>query len=65
MIGKKSFTDEQIRDNLFAFVDALNRAKPTGAKGVYLRTLTITSTMAPGIHLDVPVTVAAAGEATA
>ena len=39
-IGRKSFTDDQIRDNLFAFVDALQRAKPTGAKGVYLRTLT-------------------------
>jgi large subunit ribosomal protein L1 len=64
-IGKKSFTEEQIRDNLYAFVDALQRAKPTGVKGVFLRTLTITSTMAPGIHLDVPVTVAAASEAAA
>lgn len=59
-IGKKSFSEEQIRDNLYAFVDALQRAKPTGAKGVYLRTLTISSTMAPGVHLDVPLTVAAA-----
>lgn len=58
-IGRKSFTDEQICENLLAFVDALQRAKPSGAKGVYLRTLTITSTMAPGIHLDVPATVAA------
>jgi large subunit ribosomal protein L1 len=64
-IGKKSFTEEQIRDNLYAFVDALQRAKPTGVKGNFLRTLTITSTMAPGIHLDVPVTVAAASEAAA
>ena len=64
-IGRKSFSDEQLRDNLFAFVDALQRAKPTGAKGVYLRTLTITSTMAPGVHLDVPVTAAAAAEAAA
>ena len=64
-IGRKSFGDEQLRDNLFAFVDALQRAKPTGAKGVYLRTLTITSTMAPGVHLDVPVTAAAAAEAAA
>lgn len=59
-IGRKSFTDEQLRENLHAFVDALQRAKPSGAKGVYLRTLTIASTMAPGIHLDVPATVAAA-----
>jgi large subunit ribosomal protein L1 len=64
-IGKKSFTAEQIRDNLYAFVDALQRAKPTGAKGVYLRTLTISSSMAPGVHLDVPSAVAAAAEAAA
>jgi large subunit ribosomal protein L1 len=64
-IGKKSFTEEQIRDNLYAFVDALQRAKPSGAKGIYLRTLTITSSMAPGIHLDVPGTVTAAAEAVA
>jgi len=64
-IGKRSFTEEQIRDNLYAFVDALQRSKPSGAKGVYLRTLTITSSMAPGIHLDVPVTVAASSEAAA
>jgi large subunit ribosomal protein L1 len=64
-IGRKSFSDEQIRDNLFAFVDALQRAKPTGAKGVYLRTLTITSTMAPGVPLDVALTTAAASETAA
>jgi large subunit ribosomal protein L1 len=59
-IGKKSFTGDQLRDNLYAFVDALQRAKPSGAKGVYLRTLSIASTMSPGIHLDVPATTAAA-----
>jgi len=64
-IGRKSFSDDQLRGNLFAFVDALQRAKPTGAKGVYFRTLTINSTMSPGIHLDVPATVAAATEAAA
>jgi len=64
-IGRKSFSDDQLRGNLLAFVDALQRAKPTGAKGVYLRTLTVKSTMSPGIHLDVPVTVAAAAEAAA
>lgn len=62
-IGRKSFSDEQLRENLYAFVDALQRAKPSGAKGVYLRTLSITSTMAPGIALDVPATVAVASEA--
>lgn len=62
-IGKKSFTDEQIRDNVYAFVDALQRAKPSGAKGVYLRTLTIASSMSPGIALDVPAIVAASASA--
>ena len=59
-IGRKSFSDEQLRQNLFAFVDALQRAKPSGQKGVYLRTLSIASSMSPGISLDVPATVAAA-----
>jgi large subunit ribosomal protein L1 len=62
-IGRKSFSDEQLRENLYAFVDALQRAKPSGAKGVYLRTLAIASTMSPGIALDVPATVAVASEA--
>jgi large subunit ribosomal protein L1 len=65
VIGRKSFTPEQIKENLFAFVDALVRAKPSGAKGIYCRTLSLTSTMAPGIALDVPLTLAAASEATA
>jgi large subunit ribosomal protein L1 len=65
IIGRKSFTPEQIKENLYAFVDALVRAKPSGVKGIYCRTLSITSTMAPGIALDVPETLAAASEATA
>ncbi|MDQ3167882.1 MAG: 50S ribosomal protein L1, partial [Chloroflexota bacterium] len=59
-LGRKSFTDEQIRDNLYAVVDAINRAKPTSIKGVYCRTLTIATTMSPGIGLDVATTSAAA-----
>ncbi len=59
-IGRKSFTEQQIQDNLFAFVDAILRAKPSGQKGVYCRTLTLTSTMAPGIALDVASTTASA-----
>jgi len=51
-IGKVNFTTEQIMDNLSALMDAVNRAKPTGAKGVYLKRVTLTSTMAPGIRLD-------------
>ncbi len=51
-IGKVDFTPEQILDNLAALMDAVNRAKPTGAKGIYIKRLTLTSTMAPGIRLD-------------
>jgi len=62
-IGRKSFADEQVRDNLYATVDALVRAKPSGVKGIYCRTLTLTSTMGPGVALDVNVTLANASSA--
>lgn len=52
-IGRKSFTEDQLKENVLAVVDALNRVKPTGLKGVYCRTLAIASTMGPGVHLDV------------
>jgi large subunit ribosomal protein L1 len=58
VLGKRSFTPEQMKENALAFVDALNRAKPSGVKGVYCRTLTLTATMAPGIELDVNDTIA-------
>ena len=51
-IGKVSFTPEQIQENLAALMDAVNRAKPSGAKGIYIKRVTLTSTMAPGIRLD-------------
>ncbi|MCO5223655.1 MAG: 50S ribosomal protein L1 [Thermomicrobiales bacterium] len=53
IIGKKRFTDEELTENLLAFVDALNRAKPSGVKGVYLKSLALNSTMGPGIRLDI------------
>jgi large subunit ribosomal protein L1 len=59
-IGKASFEPEAIVANLAALVDAVNRAKPSGAKGTYLRTLTIASTMGPGIRVDIPAVLAAA-----
>ncbi|HEV2109024.1 MAG TPA: 50S ribosomal protein L1 [Thermomicrobiales bacterium] len=65
VVGRKNFTDDQLRDNLFAVVDAINRAKPSGAKGVYCRTLTLTTTMSPGIPLDVTATMASASAAAA
>ncbi len=51
-IGKRSFTEEQLYANLAALVEAVNRAKPSGAKGVYIKTMTLTTTMGPGIKLD-------------
>ena len=59
-VGKSSFEPTALVDNLAALVDAVNRAKPAGAKGQYLRTLTIASTMGPGIRVDVPAVLAAA-----
>jgi large subunit ribosomal protein L1 len=62
-IGKASFEPEAILANLVALVDAINRAKPAGAKGTYLRSLTIASTMGPGIKVDIPGVLAAAAAA--
>ena len=59
-VAKASFEPAQIVDNLAALVDAINRAKPSGAKGQYLKALTIASTMGPGIRVDVPGVLAAA-----
>ena len=59
-IGKASFEPEAIRANLATLMDAINRAKPAGAKGTYLRSLTIASTMGPGIRVDIPGILAAA-----
>jgi large subunit ribosomal protein L1 len=59
-IGKSSFEPAALVDNLAALVDAVNRAKPTGAKGQYIKGLTIASTMGPGIRVDVPGVLAAA-----
>ena len=63
-IGKVSFSEDQIRDNFLSLVDAVIRAKPTGAKGTYVKSITLTSTMGPGIHMDVTQTIAEAGTAT-
>ena len=52
-IGKASFSDEDLRRNFDAFVDAIVRAKPTGAKGKYVRKVALASTMGPGLKVDV------------
>jgi large subunit ribosomal protein L1 len=51
-IGKKSFEDRQLVENYAALVDEIVRAKPAAAKGRYIRQITVTSTMGPGIHVD-------------
>jgi large subunit ribosomal protein L1 len=51
-IGKASFTEEQLADNFQTLIDAINKAKPAAAKGQYLRSVTISSTMGPGIKLN-------------
>ncbi len=52
-IGKASFTEEQLADNFQTLVDAINKAKPSAVKGQYLRSVTLTSTMGPGVKLNV------------
>jgi large subunit ribosomal protein L1 len=51
-VGKLSFTDEQLVENLRVLVDALLKARPAGAKGQYLKGISISSTMGPGIKLN-------------
>ena len=59
-VGKASFSEEAIATNLAALLDAVNRARPSGAKGTYLKGVTIASTMGPGIRVDLPALLAAA-----
>jgi large subunit ribosomal protein L1 len=51
-IGKKSFDERQLVENYAALVEEIVRAKPSAAKGRYIRQITLTSTMGPGIHVD-------------
>jgi len=51
-IGKKSFDERQLLENYAALMEELMRAKPSAAKGRYIKTVTLTSTMGPGIHVD-------------
>jgi len=62
-VGKSSFEPDALLANLATLVDAINRAKPSGAKGQYLRGLTIASTMGPGIRVDLPALLAVAAAA--
>ncbi len=51
-VGKASFTDEALVENIKTFADAVNRAKPSGAKGTYIKKVAVSSTMGPGVHID-------------
>ncbi len=51
-VGKRSFTEANLRDNAMALIEAIVRAKPAAAKGTYLRSLTVSSTMSPGVPVD-------------
>jgi len=51
-IGRASFTPEQLRENLAALVDALNKAKPAATKGIFLKKLSVSSTMGIGVKVD-------------
>jgi len=52
-VGRVSFSEEQLSENIHAFVDAIMKAKPTGAKGTYVKKISISSTMGPGLRLNV------------
>ena len=51
-IGKVSFSAEKLYENFSALMDAIRKAKPSGAKGIYVHRATITSTMGPAVHVD-------------
>ena len=51
-VGKASFTEEQLADNFQTLIDAINKARPAAVKGQYLKSVTITSTMGPGVKVN-------------
>ncbi len=51
-IGKVSFDEQKLIENIKAFADAVSKAKPTGAKGTYIQRVAVTSTMGPGVKVD-------------
>jgi large subunit ribosomal protein L1 len=53
-VGKKSFSESDLSENITALVNAVARARPAGLKGTYIKGVTLTSTMGPGLKLDVP-----------
>ena len=51
-VGKASFGEQQLVENVMAFVDAVQKAKPPGAKGHYINRVAVSSTMGPGVKVD-------------
>jgi large subunit ribosomal protein L1 len=51
-VGKVSFSAEQLMENITTFMEAVVRARPAAAKGTYIRSVTVSSTMGPGVHID-------------
>ncbi len=52
-IGKVSFDEDKLKENIVAFVSAVQKAKPSGVKGTYMKKMTLTSTMGPGVQVDI------------
>ena len=52
-VGKASFDEKALEANIRAFVDALNKARPSGAKGAYIKKISLSSTMGPGVRIDI------------
>ncbi len=55
-VGKASFADKALVENIIAFIDAINKAKPSGVKGTYMKKAAVSSTMGPGLKLDLTTT---------
>jgi large subunit ribosomal protein L1 len=64
-VGKVSFSEDALKQNIRAFVDSVNKSKPSGAKGTYLQRVSLSSTMGPGVKVDMASVVAAAGQQAA
>ena len=52
-VGKTSFGEDALVENIRAFIDAISRAKPSGAKGTYIKRISLSSTMGPGVRIEV------------